>query len=189
MGRPGICTSQRAREGGPGRRGELPSGHLSRKALQKEQNLNQGKSTGGAEAFGGVEVGKGLRNPAPDGRHPTPPQPCGTAHLVCPLPSPAVPALNNLSWFPTLWHWRPPRGAPPGHPRTLPAAHVVCASLSLARPPHPHPTSGGGAGILNPDPRGERPRQNSSPRFSTRPVFVYKSRSLSGSQAPHAQLC
>lgn len=59
MGRPGICTSQGAREGGPGGKDELPSGHLSRKALQKEQNLNQGKGTRGAEAFAEWGWGRG----------------------------------------------------------------------------------------------------------------------------------
>ena len=70
MGRPGICTSQGAREGGPGGKDELPSGHLSRKALQKEQNLNQGKGTRGAEAFAewgwGSAEGGGSCCPGPE---------------------------------------------------------------------------------------------------------------------------
>lgn len=86
MGRPGICTSQRAREGGPGRRGELPSGHLPRKALQKEQNLNQGKSTGGAEAFGGWGWGRGS----------------GIQHLTVAIPPHHSPAALPISSAPCL---------------------------------------------------------------------------------------
>lgn len=86
MGRPGICTSQGSREGGPGGRGELPSGHLSRKALQKEQNLNQGKSTGGAEAFRGLGWGRGS----------------GIQHLMVSIPPHHSPAALPITSAPCL---------------------------------------------------------------------------------------